>query len=168
MADIFTVAQNFNKLVKEFKPTVENALRSNTDLIKKIIQEQLLSGIDENEKPLRPTYLGDPYFPNPKKAQQWKKWKETITPPRPSHLLNYPARDANTPNLIIKGNFHDSITPRVTGWKIQTTTQGFDEGTDIVNKYGDTILGISPRGREVLIDKVIAPAINNLFKKYGF
>lgn len=176
MASLFDVADKFHKMFQEFKPSIEKALNDNTSLIREIIQEQLLSGIDENEQELRPTYLGDTYFiditetveDSIKEAKRYLKWKEGITPPRPSHLLNYPARDVNTPNLIIKGNFHDSITPRVMGWKIITTTEGFQEGPDIVEKYGNSILGISPRGREVLIKKVLTPAIVELFKKYGF
>lgn len=176
MATIFEVADRFHKMVEEFKPAVEKSLDEETDLINEIIHEQLLSGIDENEHPLRPTYLGDPYFVETtktpegakRKARWYKNMKEEITPPRPSHLLNYPARDSNTPNLIIKGNFHDSITPRIMGWKIVTTTEGFADGPAIVEKYGESILGISPRGREVLIKKVIKPAIERLFKKYRF
>lgn len=175
MGTIFDALTNVERLISEFPSVIEDTLKDNLGVIKGIIQEQLMVGIDENEKELRPTYLEDPYFATitetpaeaKKKAKNWFNWKKRITPPRPSNIVRYPARDDNTPNLIIKGNFHDSITPRIISDAIVTSSEGFPDGSSIEKKYGSGILGISPRGKEFIIEERLYPAIEKLFKKHG-
>ena len=142
MGTIAGVANAVRTLEKNFWPEVTNSLRESEGLIHDLITDQLMSGLDENKEPLKPTYLDDPYFvettKTPKaaraKARWYKAMKESITPPRSSDILHLPPRDPNTPNLIIRGDYHASITPIVQGGKdggkIVTRSIGFYAGDD--------------------------------------
>lgn len=160
----------------EFTSAIEKTFLDNETLIKDIIQDQLMAGIDEDMKPLTPTYLDDPYFVEStstpeaakEKAENYKKWKAKLYPPTSTDLLHLPARDANTPNLIIRGDYHASITPVVAEGKIVTKSVGFYAENDIENKYGDAHLGISSEGRYYLINEKVYPAITKLLAKYKF
>ena len=105
MGTIAGVANAVRTLEKNFWPEVTNSLRESEGLIHDLITDQLMSGLDENKDPLKPTYLDDPYFvettKTPKaaraKARWYKAMKESITPPRSSDILHLPPRDPNTP-----------------------------------------------------------------------
>ena len=181
MGTIAGVANAVRTLEKNFWPEVTNSLRESEGLIHDLITDQLMSGLDENKEPLKPTYLDDPYFvettKTPKaaraKARWYKAMKESITPPRSSDLLHLPPRDPNTPNLIIRGDYHASITPIVQGGKdggkIVTRSIGFYAGDDALEKkYGPGHLGLTPEARAYLIEERVVPALDKLFKKYGF
>lgn len=169
-------ASNAVRMLKaSFPEEIVDALRNSETLIKDIIQDQLMAGKDENLNPLTPTYLDDPYFvestSTPKaakeKAKNYKKWKAKLYPPTTTDILHLRARSANTPNLIIRGDYHASITPIVMKDKIVTQSIGFYASDDIERKYGPEHLGLSARGKEYLINEKIYPAIAKLFKKYG-
>ena len=103
----------------------------------------------------------------------WRDMKERITPPETSNLLKFPPRNRNTPNLIITGEYHRSITPVVVdgkdGGKIITRSIGFYAGDNALEeKYGPSHLGLTRKAKKYLLDNRIKPAIKNLLKKYGF
>ena len=169
MGTIAGVANAVRTLEKNFWPEVTNSLRESEGLIHDLITDQLMSGLDENKEPLKPTYLDDPYFvettKTPKaaraKARWYKAMKESITPPRSSDILHLPPRDPNTPNLIIQGGKD--------GGKIVTRSIGFYAGDDALEKkYGPGHLGLTPEARAYLIEERVVPALDKLFKKYGF
>lgn len=176
MGTIVGTANAVRMLNTSFSEEIINALRDSELLIKDIIQDQLMAGKDENMKPLTPTYLDDPYFKEStstpsaakEKAKNYKKWKAKMFPPTTTDLLHLRARSANSPNLIIRGDYHDSITPIVVKDKIVTKSIGFYASDDIENKYGPEHLGLTPKGKEYLINEKIYPAITGLLKKYRF
>ncbi len=181
MGTIAGVANAVRTLEKNFWPEVTNSLRESEGLIHDLITDQLIAGRDENNKPLRPTYLQDPYFvettKTPKaaraKARWWRDMKEDITPPETSPILRFAPRNRNTPNLIIRGDYHDSITPIVQGGKdggkIVTRSIGFYAGDDALeSKYGPAHLGLTRKARLYLIKNKIKPAILKLLEKYKF
>ena len=110
-----------NELIKQ--------MHEKKELFEEFITEQLYSGLNGDEVPLRPTYTNDPYFNmyrEPKKAaERYKKWKARIQPPARSYL-GFKPRDIDTPNLIIRGDFYSSITavPIADGVMIARGAQG--------------------------------------------
>lgn len=181
MGTIAGVSNAVRMLKNNFMPEVTNSLRESEDLIHDLITDQLMAGLDENGKQIRPTYLQDSYFRETtktekaarKKAMWWRDMKERITPPETSNLLKFPPRNRNTPNLIITGEYHRSITPIVIdgkdGGKIITRSIGFYAGDNALEeKYGPSHLGLTRKAKKYLLDNRIKPAIENLLKKYGF
>ena len=174
MGTIFDVANSIQSFVGGFDRMIEDELKSDREDIEDFIQEQLYSGINGREKPLRPTYTNDPYFKEvtntakaaKSKAEGYKKYKKKKTPPTPSYL-GYQSRDENTPNLIIRGDFYSSITAHVGGGVIKIGTEGLSFGNDIEKKYGSIIFGLSPKARAYLIEYRLKPAIKKYMEKYG-
>ena len=165
MGTIEGVSNAVRMLKNNFMPEVTNSLRESEDLIHDLITDQLMAGLDENGKQIRPTYLQDSYFRETtktekaarKKAMWWRDMKERITPPETSNLLKFPPRNRNTPNLIIDGG------------KIITRSIGFYAGDNALEeKYGPSHLGLTRKAKKYLLDNRIKPAIENLLKKYGF
>ena len=181
MSTILGVSNAVRMLKNNFIPEVTNSLRESEDLIHNLITDQLMAGLDENGKQIRPTYLQDPYFRETtktekaarKKAIWWRDMKERVTPPERSDILKFPPRNRNTPNLIITGEYHRSITPIVIdgkdGGKLVTRSIGFYAGDDALEKkYGSEHLGLTKKAKQYLLDNRVIPTIENLLKKYGF
>ena len=180
MGTIEGVSNAVRMLKNNFMPEVTNSLRESEDLIHDLITDQLMAGLDENGKQIRPTYLQDSYFRETtktekaarKKAMWWRDMKERITPPETSNLLKFPPRNRNTPNLIITGEYHRSITPIVVdgkdGGKIVNASYLLLLGPMLEEKYGPSHLGLTRKAKKYLLDNRIKPAIENLLKKYGF
>ena len=116
------------------------------------IQEQLYSGLDGTEHLLNPDYDTDTYFNEPgpwqNRAEQYKRWKERITPPLRSEMLYLPPRPVEVPNLFITGTFYDSITADRIDSGLRFSTKGFTDGSSIEKKYGEQILGIGDTAKE--------------------
>lgn len=169
MGTIADMARRIAELKRDFPDVIVESIKDGERVIKDVIQDQLMSGLDSDTKPLRPTYLNDPYFKSKEQAQRYLAWKKSITPPTMSDILHLPPRDDDTPNLIIRGDYHDSITPEVAGGgegaKLVIRSVGFYAGDDIEKKYGDKHLGLTDKGKAYLIDQRIRPAILSLLKR---
>ena len=123
-------------------------------------------GINGNDKPLRPTYLNDPYF-NTKEAGYWYKnakgyaaFKQRVAPLMYSSLINAPVSSKGTPNLIITGEFHDSITavPAIDkGLRIESV--GISFSGDIEKKYGQAIYKVGSYARKAFMERHIKQGI---------
>lgn len=173
MANIIEAEKNIRLLVSGFEPMIRDIMIAQKKEIQIYITEQLYSGVNGNDKPLRPTYLNDPYFKS-KEAGNWYKnakgymaWKESITPPYASSWLGIPRRTPDTPNLIIRGDFHDSITaiPIDNGLKIESV--GISFSGDIEKKYGQAIYKVGSYARRYFIEKYIKKGIADYFRKFG-
>lgn len=153
---------------------LEDELRSDIPDIEDFVREQLYSGVNGREKPLRPTYTNDPYWmevtKSPKaakaKGRGYMKYKKKQTPPAASYL-GLPPRNEDTPNLIIRGDFYESITAKIAGDTIRISTQGLSFGSDIEKKYGSIIFGLGGHAKSYLIKNKINPALRKYFKKFG-
>lgn len=184
MGTIADVASRVRELKERFPKTVNGTLKDSIPLIKSMIQEQLMAGMDEKGKPLTPSYLDDPYFGTVKSgkragqkrsdkqrqvfARVYMEWKEKLYPPASTFMLGLRPRQVETPNLIIIGPYHQSITPRIVGDKIVTESIGFYAGDDIEKKYGSGHLGLTQEARSHLVVYRLTPAITNLLKELGF
>ena len=175
MATISEISAKIERLNREFDPTIKNTLSQSKELMSALVKDQLMAGMDEEGKPLRPSYLDDPYFKDKAKsdkgarylAKRYMDWKEQLYPPESTFMLGLRPRDVKTPNLIIIGTYHRSITAVVTKDSIKVESMGFYAGDDIEKKYGKKILGLSKEARSYLIRVKLNPAIAKLFKDVG-
>lgn len=171
MGTIFDVQKSLNEISSGFGNMVLNeVLRAD---VPEIIREQLYAGKNGRGKNLRPTYDNDPFFksaeagPWRNRAKAYKNWKMKVQPPKTGSFLGFAPRSAETPNLIIKGNFHDSIFATKTADGINVGSDGFSQSGDIEQKYGQVIYGLSPQAKRYLAEHRLKPAVNAYFKKYG-
>lgn len=165
-------SERFKKFADGFGTKVVSVIQQNGDTLTDYVREQLYSGLDGNEKPLRPTYLQDPWFNSPDagrwqgKAKAYMAWKSHITPSAPSYI-GLPGRPIETPNLIITGVFYDSIHAAPVQGGALITTEGVDFGRDIERKYGSDIFKISPRARYDFLITKLMPEIQNFWNESG-
>ena len=145
-------------------------MHDNKGLFEEFITEQLYSGVNGREEALRPKYSEDPYFQmfkDPKaEAERYKKWKQKIQPPARSYL-GFKPRNADTPNLIIRGDFYASITAIPIAAGIRIVSQGVEFAPDIEKKYGLVIYEISDKARTHYAKYYMLPKINKLMKDCG-
>ena len=167
MATIKGASETFARLNAGFPPMLTQLIQANGMELGGYIREQLWSGIDGDEKELRPTYLTDPYFKERYgsawriMAERYADWKMEITPPS-SGRLGFRPRDRVVPNLFIDGTFHRSIMPRNIDGGITFSSQvGF--ATEIEQKYHDTIYKVSRTARKRFLDDFVRGAIRNYF-----
>lgn len=170
MATIKDYCDKAVKFLDEIVPCIDRTVEENKWEVVTAIREQLYSGIDGNERQLRPTYTGDPYFrmryKNPqvalRKAAEYRDWKNEITPPETSQHIGFAPRDTDTPNLFIDGTFHRSIIAEVSGDMLRVRTEGFKDGAAIEAKYGSDIFKVSDSSWEWLIREFISPELVKL------
>lgn len=167
MATINGASDTFARLNAGFPPMLTQLIQANGMELGGYVREQLWSGLDGDEKELRPTYLTDPYFKERYgsawriMAERYADWKMEITPPS-SGRLGFRPRDRVVPNLFIDGTFHRSIMPRNIDGGITFSSQvGF--ATEIEQKYHDTIYKVSRTARKRFLDDFVRVAIRNYF-----
>lgn len=172
MSTIKEADKLFSNFADGFENIIESTIKDNKLEIVDFIQEQLYSGINGNDKPLRPDYLTDPYLKT-KESGRWRNngkgyamWKKRITKPLPSYL-NIPPRDVFTPNLIISGEFYNSITATPIGEGVKIATRGVSFGSDIEKKYGSEIFGLGMNAKKYFIKYTLNPELKKHFSKFG-
>lgn len=159
---------------KRFAYGLESALvrqiHEKKEIFEEFVTEQLYSGVNGDEVPLRPKYSEDPYFnafKNPKKeAERYRKWKMRIQPPARSYL-GFNPRDSDTPNLIIRGDFYASITAIPIADGISIVSQGVMFSSDIERKYGNVIYEIGDKAKEHYVQFFMLPRIMKLMEECG-
>lgn len=171
MVTIGNAIECFNELVSGLGSMIQGVMRDSSEAVSDYVIDQLHSGLNGREKAIRPTYLTDPWF-NTEDAGQWyknpegyMKWKMKIRPPggAPSYLGHAP-RDEKTPNLIIRGDFYDSITAIPIAGGLRIETRGTSFGADVEKKYGSVILGIGDKGKNHFVRYVLTPKLVRYFK----
>lgn len=169
--DIGEFADRFERFAEEFKEEAVGALGNDRREFVEYVQEQLYSGLNGREKPLRPTYLTDPYFKEfygqrwKAEAERYMKWKKKIQPPVGS-WLGFSPRPVDVPNLIITGEFYSSIYANPTGKGLEIGTRGTTFGSDIERKYGSIIFGISPTARKYYAEYHFYGEIEKIYEKF--
>lgn len=173
MANIIDAEKNFRMFVDGFEPMIRGIMHAQKKEVQVYITEQLYSGRNGNDKPLRPTYLNDPYFDSPesggwyKNAKGYMRWKERKTPPYASSLLGIPRRSADTPNLIIRGNFHDSITATPIDKGLRIESVGVSFSGDIEKKYGQAIYKVGSLARRYFFEQYVKQGVADYFRQFG-
>lgn len=172
MADFDRLETVIDAIRTGIKDSILECLEDKSDTINSCIAEQLYSGIDGEGEFLSPTYDDDPYF---KEFGPWhganyayKKWKERITPPVKSLILNLPPRPLAVPNLFITGRFHDSIKAARVGDVVRVYTSGFQDGPLIERKYGEAIFKLTDEAKEYFNIYALRPWLNDFIKNCGY
>ena len=114
-------------------------LAEKTDEVEDIIRGQLMDGKDSLGQLITPTYSQDPFFKKEGAAQRYAQWKADLFPNS--------TKPFDTPNLIITGEFHRSITVSIQGENV-VYDSSIGLGADIMAKYGDTIIGLNDEGKK--------------------
>lgn len=152
--------------------SILECLEEKRNMITQSVTEQLYSGLDGNGEYLSPTYDDDPYFnekgPWHGAAYAYKKWKEHITPPMRSPVLNLPPRPVEVPNLFITGLFHESIKASREGDVVRVYTSGFQDGPLIEQKYGEAIFKLTDDAKEYFNIYALRPWLNDFITKCGY
>lgn len=165
-------ADRFGQFADNFELKVASTIQNHPDVFVDFVHQQLYSGLDGNQEPLRPTYLEDPWFNTPEagrfqgKPRWYMAWKAKITPPTRAYI-GLPGRAMETPNLIIRGDFYDSITAAAIPGGLRISTEGLSFGKDIEEKYGSAIFKISPMAVQEFLYTYLEPEINNYYKSLG-
>ncbi|MDD6210512.1 MAG: ABC transporter [Bacteroidales bacterium] len=164
--------EQFRKMKSGLPGMIEDELRRVR--IEELVKDQLYSGIDGKGNALRPTYTEDPYWRTvtktdkaaKRRGEQYRDFKAKITPPQGS-FLGFSPRNTNTPNLIIRGDFYDSIKSDVRNWGVKIYSEGFYASGDIERKYGKEIFGLTRIAKGYIVRNHLAPALYKYFKDYG-
>lgn len=167
--DLKEFIRRWDKVAK-LRQVLVKKVHSDLSQFEEYICEQLYSGVDGDENPLSPGYTDDPYFniyKNPKKAaEDYKNWKTKIQRPKPSYL-GFSARNNNTPNLIIRGDFYSSITAIPISDGVRLVSIGVSFGSDVENKYGSQIFKVSEKACNHYMTYRLIPKMENYIKECG-
>ncbi len=165
------VANIINKIAEGVEEACIKCLSDNSGVVVISVTEQLYCGQNGDGEFLSPTYDDDPYFNEPgvwyQRAEDYKKWKYSITPPITGGMLGLPPRPDNVPNLFITGVFHSEITAKRNG-DVLDVDPGNGDGPAIVDKYGDNILTLGPNAVQYFNTTYMLPAIGSFFANCGY
>lgn len=169
--DFKEYVKRWKRFSSELEDVLIDKMHSDTSQFEEYIREQLFSGIDGDEIPLRPSYTDDPYFKENYKdparaAERYKNWKTKIQPPKPSYL-GFHARGNSTPNLIIRGDFYSSITAIPISDGIRIVSEGLSFGSDIERKYGSRIFKVSSKAKQHYMTYRLLPKMERFLKECG-
>lgn len=166
MATIRGAEEMFRRFSEGYPPMVEKVITANRDVLEADIREQLESGLDGNEKELRPNYLNDPYFKTREEAEKYMRWKERITPPMQSTLGLRP-RAVKTPNLRINGFYHHSIQAVPVAGGVRIGSQGVGFSGEIEGKYGGALYKVGRTARRKFYREHLRTALKEYYRRFG-
>lgn len=166
MGTIKSVNEVAGRFVDGFRPMLESVLAGNAGFLVNAVRDQLESGLDGDEKELRPNYLNDPYFKTRKQAEGYMRWKERITPPRPSWLGLRP-RALKTPNLRINGYYHESIKAAAVPGGVRIGSQGAGFAPELERKYGGALYKVGRTARRKFYRECVRRALRDYYRRFG-
>ena len=166
MATIKDAENAFRLFAEGYGPMVAKVIAANRDFAEMAVREQMESGLDGNEKELRPNYLNDPYFKTRAQAVAYMEWKERITPPHPS-WLGLRERAVKTPNLRINGFFHRSIQAVPTAGGVRLGSQGPGFATDVEGKYGGALYKLGRTAKRKFYRDYLRRALKEYYRRFG-
>ncbi|WP_300701001.1 hypothetical protein [Bacteroides sp.] len=172
MTSIEEVYNVIHKIATGIENECAACLDDNKDVVEGLIREQLYSGVNGKERLLSPTYENDPFFEEPgrwyHRSKQYKHWKQKITPPIGSEVLFLSPRSVEVPNLFITGRFHDSVSAKLIGDGLNIDTEGFIDGPDIKEKYGENIFMLGNTGKKYFAKNILRPWLDKFMKNSGY
>lgn len=170
--DIGEVNRRVKRLARNFEKELVGVIAKDSGMFVDYVHEQLFAGVNGRGKPLRPTYLTDPYFKE-EYGENWKgaargymEWKWEKSYPKMPSWLGFQPRKKETPNLIITGEFYYSIYADKTAKGLEIGTRGTTFGGDVEKKYGSVIFGITPAARRHYMENRMNSELVRIFKKY--
>lgn len=132
--------------IKDMPNVIDKAVSDYKQDILLLNKDQMLLGRDSEGAAFSPSYLQDPYFKNQEAAQAYSRMKYALESSHNSLLWVtdlYPAKDRNTPNLIVTGSFHDAMFITL-GSGSYTIGSTYKDASDINAKYNNKVFGLSP------------------------
>ena len=142
-----TVAELGRRLAKvDITKIAGDPLQKNRDKVRELNIEQLMQGLNSLGESLSPKYSEDPYFKSRESALRYARWKKKLFPDTPF----------DTPNLIIIGTFHNSITAKTSGNQVQFRASA-TFASSIAAKYGSKELGLSPESKQTAYREIVKP-----------
>lgn len=108
-------------------------------------KDQMMAGQNAEGTDITPSYLNDPYFKTKRQAVGYMNWKQRITADS--------RRDAETPNLFIKGDFHNSIKINFDNDSMEFVSNT-TLGRDVQHSHPD-VLGLNDKNQDMIIDNII-------------
>ena len=165
------MAEIINHFATNFEKSIEDCLANNSLVITAMIKEQLYSGMNGKEQYLSPTYDDDPFFEQEgywyHRNKQYKNFKKMITPPESGTILGLPPRPENIPNLKITGFFYSEINAERMDGGLRIN-EGEILGSDLVSKYGEEIIMLSPTAIRHFNENYTRQAIEELYRASGY
>ncbi len=129
-----------------------NIVDANIDQVRDMQIKQLMQGLNRDGMPLSPKYSEDPWFKKPGAGLRYAAWKKRLFPETPF----------DTPNLIVVGVYHNSISVKRSGDSINWSADASFAGS-IDQKYADKALGMNKETKhEVWTDIVRSPMIQEI------
>lgn len=138
MATVLDLIENISKL--DVKRLATDAIERTIDVMPQLNREQLEYGLDSRETKIKPSYQSRSYAT--KKNQ-----------------MN-PAPGMWHPDLILTGAFTASIKVNLSGDKINFKATDL-KAPDLLEKYGDDILGLGDTQQEYYNDSIFFPEFSN-------
>lgn len=148
MITIKSIADKFRALNTD--KIIDESLAETKEAFIKANKKQLLEGKRSDGNDITPSYLDDPYFKTRESAQRYSDWKDRITP--------NPKRKSGTPNLFIKGPFHNSIDVSFNRDTISFDAS-FHAANAIEDKYTSKIFGLGGDIKKDYLNNDLSPVI---------
>lgn len=177
-----TIADNFTSLIDALKgipEEVDQIVAYNQDELLQLRKDAILLGRNSDGQPFTPGYLNDPYFNDPNReiklsAVAYANYKhriDTLHRARIEHLLPYPNKDADTPNLRLTtdswnpgGNFQDSMFISVTGNSFEIGST-YHDATAISLKYKNKVYPLGWGEKMVFWNDILCPGLASYFER---
>jgi hypothetical protein len=142
---------------------IYNSVSYNQDEILQLRKDELLLGRNSDGDPFTPGYTEDPYFKTPEERGAYYTYKlraNEIHEARIEHVLPYPNKDDNTPNLRATRSrynprsFHDQMFIQVDR-KSLIINSNFKETALIIAKYHNKVMDLGPGARAVYWNNIL-------------
>ena len=170
MGTIRSVKERYEKAYAALPEAIFNTVQRTSDVLLDLNRDQLLQGRDADGKVLTPGYLQDDYFKTTESARRYLRKKIVL---EEIHRLRmrfstgiqlYPGKNANTPNLIVTGHFHDGFFINITR-DAYTISSSYDDADDINRKYNGRVYGLAPKSKQFYYFNYIRPTIKEVYGK---
>lgn len=129
--------------VENYPAIIADIVSENESVLLQLNKDQMLSGVDVDEKYFTPSYLNDPYFSSTEKAVNYMNYKDKYRSMYDNRIKYnlFPAKPAEIPNLILVGTFMNSMFITASG-NAFTIGATYMESDTIERKY-DKPFGVS-------------------------
>lgn len=172
MATVEEVNDVITMITEGFEEQVVECLDDNRRTVIICICEQLYSGLDGNGKHLNPDYDNDPFFNEEGewkgRNEDYKAWKNSITPPESSLYLGLSPRPRNVPNLFINGKFYSDIFATREQMELYVDVSSLGDGKDIVAKWGEDILKMGNTAVQYFNAEKLIPRLEEFYDECGY
>lgn len=179
--------KDFHDNLMEYRHRIETipdalaqAITTDADEILSLRKDEILLGRNSDGDPFTPSYLDDPWFNTEEGKRRWgsaynysnyKNRMSIIYDDRIGHVLGYPNKDPDTPNLRITlkrwspgENFQDSmfINSGKESFEIGST---YGDADAIDSKYDNKVYPPGPEAKTYFWKWILFPALyNHLWK----